>query len=115
MGQIKNIKLHIVTDIKQTSIQHHTHTSSSMFICGAWVRRGIAKEQPDKVTLEEEDLKKLLDETSSKIKDLAGGGGEEINVNSDEQNDEEEEEDGEDVNSEEDGNMSDEIDDEEET
>merc|ERR1711973_915811 len=72
MGQIKNIKLHIVTDIKVT-----TNFIPSMFVCGAWVKRGIAKEQPDKVSLEEEDLQKLLDETKSKLKDL---GGEDLNI-----------------------------------
>jgi len=58
-----------------------------MLICGAWVKKGIAKEQPDKVTLEEEDLKKLLEETKSKIQDIDGS--ENINIPdvSDHQND----------------------------
>merc|ERR1712180_456360 len=73
MGQIKNIKLHIVTDIKVPLLNF----IPSMFVCGAWVKRGIAKEQPDKVTLEEADLQKLLDETKSKLKDL---GGEDLNI-----------------------------------
>merc|ERR1711970_663758 len=87
MGQIKNIKLHIVTDIKVPLLNF----IPSMFVCGAWVKRGIAKEQPDKVTLEEADLQKLLDETKSKLKDL---GGEELNIDDieDEPTEEEEEE-----------------------
>jgi len=48
-----------------------------MFICGAWVKRGIAKQEPDKVKLEEADLQKLLDETKTKMKDLNG---EELNM-----------------------------------
>ena len=49
----------------------------NMFVCGAWVKRGIAKETPDKVTLEEADLQRLLDETKTKLKDI---GGEDINI-----------------------------------
>merc|ERR1712183_1019384 len=88
MGQIKNIKLHIVTDIKVPPLNF----IPSMFVCGAWVKRGIAKEQPDKVSLEEADLQKLLDETKSKLKDL---GGEELNIDDIEEEPAEEEKDGE--------------------
>merc|ERR1712119_174228 len=95
MGQIKNIKLHIVTDIKVPPLNF----IPSMFVCGAWVKRGIAKEQPDKVSLEEADLQKLLDETKSKLKDL---GGEELNIDDieDAPEEEEEEKDGEEETSE---------------
>lgn len=43
-----------------------------MLTCGVWVKRGIAKEVPDKVTLTEEDLKDLLDGTEEKLRDVLG-------------------------------------------
>jgi len=81
-----------------------------MFVCGAWVKRGIAKEQPDKVTLEEEDLQKLLDETKSKLKDL---GGEDLNIDDIEDEPVEGEENGDDEEGEENASgTEDDIDDE---
>lgn len=43
-----------------------------MLTCGVWVKRGIAKEVPDKVELTEEDLKQLLDGTEEKLRDVIG-------------------------------------------
>merc|ERR1712183_382039 len=107
MGQIKNIKLHIVTDIKVPPLNF----IPSMFICGAWVKRGIAKQEPDKVKLEEADLQKLLDETKTKMKDLNG---EELNMDDveeepldgDEKNDEEDKDEDEENISEDDNDIS---------
>lgn len=44
--------------------------SSSMLTCGTWVRRGIAKEVPDRIELTKEDLDKILEDTRGKIKDV---------------------------------------------
>lgn len=44
--------------------------SSSMLTCGTWVRRGIAKEVPDRIELTKEDLDKILEDTKEKIKDV---------------------------------------------
>jgi len=53
------------------------------------VRRGVAKEQPDKVTLEEDDLRNLINETSNKIKDLGGAAESEVpNADGEEDSDE---------------------------
>jgi len=43
-----------------------------MLTCGVWVKRGIAKEVPDKITLTEEDLKELIDGTEGKLRDVLG-------------------------------------------
>lgn len=41
-----------------------------MLTCGIWVKKGIAKEEPDKIALTEEDLKQILEDTKDKIKDV---------------------------------------------
>jgi len=43
-----------------------------MLTCGIWVKRGIAKEVPDKVELHEDDVQRLLEDTKEKIKDIDG-------------------------------------------
>jgi len=43
-----------------------------MLTCGIWVQKGVAKEVPDKITLAEEDLKQLVEETKDKIKNIEG-------------------------------------------
>lgn len=49
-----------------------------MLTCGVWVRRGIAKEVPDKVALTEDDLKQLLDNTKEKIKGIEDTDGQDL-------------------------------------
>ncbi|XP_065669091.1 periodic tryptophan protein 1 homolog isoform X2 [Hydra vulgaris] len=41
-----------------------------MLTCGTWVKRGIAKEVPDKVEISADELKELLQETKEQINDL---------------------------------------------
>jgi len=50
-----------------------------MLTCGAWIKRGAAKELPDKVTLGEEDLKQLVEETKNKLQCVDGHDLEELN------------------------------------
>ncbi|XP_065072087.1 periodic tryptophan protein 1 homolog [Rhopilema esculentum] len=40
-----------------------------MLTCAAWVKKGIAKETPDKIELSKEDVEELMNETKQRVKD----------------------------------------------